>query len=80
MCVYIYIYIYIYNDQFFFTKILFLSEDQNIKNEAHSFYKMASWMMLSVTHYFLCYPMEKSSQWTSHTYSMALETPRDLVD
>jgi hypothetical protein len=42
--------------------------------------KMASWMLLSVTHYFSCYPTKKSSQWTSHAYGMALEMPWDLTD
>jgi hypothetical protein len=76
---YIYIYIYI-TIKVFYKKIVFRPKTKISKYEAHSFYKMASWMLLSVTHYFSCYPMEKSSQWTSHAYSMALEMPRDLVD
>jgi hypothetical protein len=78
---YIYIYIYIYiTINFFYKKIVFRPKTKISKYEAHSFYKMASWMLLMVTHYCSCYPMEQSSQWTSHAYGMALEMPRDLVD
>jgi hypothetical protein len=72
--------IYIYNDKSFLQKDCFCPKTKISKYEAHGFYKMASWMLLMVTHYGSCYPTEKSSQWTRHTHGMVLEMPRYLAN
>jgi hypothetical protein len=48
------------------------------KYEAHSLYKIASRMMLTITHNFSGYPMEQMTERLGHAHGMALITSRDL--
>jgi hypothetical protein len=71
---------YIYNDKSFLQNV-FVRRPKISKFEAHGFiYKIASRMLLTITHNCSCHPMEKSTNRTRYAYSMVLISSRDLVD
>jgi hypothetical protein len=48
------------------------------KYEAHSFYKVASWMMFTITQKFSSHPTKQSTDRLGHAHNMALVTSQNL--
>jgi hypothetical protein len=61
-----------------FLQKVYVQGPKSQKYEAHSFYKIASWMMLRITHNCSGYPTKQSTDRLRHAHSMALVTSRDL--
>jgi hypothetical protein len=71
----------VYNDSFFYKKCFFVRRPKYQKSEAHGFiYKIASRMLLTITHDYPCYPTEQLTKRTRYAHGMALVTSQDLID